>query len=670
MTLKQGQHLNDRYWIAMLVEQGGFGAVYKAWDIVLNHPCALKESYELSPEGQRQFLREAQLLANLAHPNLPRVTDYFTIPEQGQYLVMDFVEGKNLEELRLLAGGRLPEGQALGWITQVLDALVYIHRQDPPVIHRDIKPANIKITPPDENYPQGRAVLVDFGVAKAYDSYKRTTMGARAVTPGYSPYEQYGQSSALTDARTDIYALGATLYTLLTGQEPPESVIRLLRDPLAPPRQLNPALSLQTEAVILKAMHNDPDERYQKASEFKAAIGGLLPVIGSQQPVVGSPQPEVSSPTPAVVVEQPTQSVVEEVYAPSLQPVVQPAVPASPTGGAPGRAGMIPVNRSGVPAGVGVSGGSLPTPPVGMRTAQPARRSSTWKWLGLVAGIAVVTVLASRWIRNSSSGQLTPVSSINARVKTVTPLAGSTQISPVDGMVLSYIPGGTFQMGSESAFGDERPAHAVRLDAFWMDQTEVTNEMYARCVVDSACSPHDGYDTSSYTRDSYYGNVTYADFPVIYVKWDQAAAYCTWAGRELPTEAQWEYAARGGLVGALYPWGNEAPGCALGAQNGAQYGNCLRDDTIAAASFAPNYYGLYDMAGNVMEWVADWYSRTYYSISPVSNPTGPDNGNYKVLRGGGWRYGVGDLRVADRNYNDPLVKTDHVGFRCAASPGN
>ena len=178
MPLAQGQHLNERYWIANLIERGGFGAVYKAWDITLNRPVAIKESYEDSAEGQRQFLREAQLLANLSHSNLPRVIDYFTIPEQGQYLVMEFVEGQTLEELRVLADGQLPEGRVLGWIVQVLDALSYIHSQDPPVIHRDIKPANIKITPADKSHPQGRAMLVDFGVAKAFDPHKRTTMGA------------------------------------------------------------------------------------------------------------------------------------------------------------------------------------------------------------------------------------------------------------------------------------------------------------------------------------------------------------------------------------------------------------------------------------------------------------------------------------------------------------
>ena len=289
MTLAQGQYLNNRYTILELLGQGGFGAVYKAWDNTLNVPCAVKESFLLSPEGQRQFLHEAQILAGLRHPNLPRVTDFFTLPEQGLYLVMDFVEGQDLEQLRAQAGGRLPEAQVLAWIAQVCDALSYLHRQKPPVIHRDIKPANIRLAPPDEDYPLGRAMLVDFGIAKAFDPVMRTTIGARAVTPGFSPHEQYGQTTSVTDPRTDLYSLGATLYALLTGQVPPESVLRLLRDPLVPPRALNPAITPQTETVILQALQNDPELRFQSATRLRAAITDALSTGGSQPPVLDQP---------------------------------------------------------------------------------------------------------------------------------------------------------------------------------------------------------------------------------------------------------------------------------------------------------------------------------------------------------------------------------------------
>jgi serine/threonine protein kinase len=269
VPLSTGQVLNNRYRIVKLLGQGGFGAVYRAWDTSFEMACALKENIETTPEAQRQFVREARMLRNIKHPNLPLVADYFLLPGQGQYLVMDYVEGEDLQEKLSAAGGPLPEAQVVAWMAQICDALAYLHTQNPPIIHRDIKPANIKIT------PQGQAVLVDFGIAKVYDPHLKTTMGARAVTPGYSPPEQYG--AGVTDARTDIYALGATLYTLLTGQLPLESVQRTVGQQMPTPRVLNPRLSTQTEAAIIKALQVVPEQRHQSAAALRLALGKSTP---------------------------------------------------------------------------------------------------------------------------------------------------------------------------------------------------------------------------------------------------------------------------------------------------------------------------------------------------------------------------------------------------------
>ena len=201
-----------------------------------------------------------------------------------------------------------------------------------------------------------------------------------------------------------------------------------------------------------------------------------------------------------------------------------------------------------------------------------------------------------------------------------------------------------------------------------MDIYEVTNAAYAECVAADACSAPSA--SSSDTRSSYYGIATYNNYPVIYVSWSQASEYCAWRGGSLPTEAQWEYAARGGLAGMDYPWGNESPVCTTGVSNGANYSDCSGSDTVSVGSYAPNGYGLYDMAGNVWEWVNDWYSGGYYSVSPGSNPPGPDTGTVKVLRGGAWYDYDGKLRVAYR-YDDylPTVQSYFIGFRCVASPG-
>jgi eukaryotic-like serine/threonine-protein kinase len=288
-SLTQGQVLNNRYRIVKLIGQGGFGAVYRAWDLTLKQPVALKENLDTSPEAQRQFEREATLVAGLRHPNLPRVMDHFFLPGQGQYLVMDFVEGSSVAELLAARGHPFSEEEALPWLQQVCAALDYLHSRQPPVVHRDIKPENIIIT------PEGQAMLVDFGISKVYDAQLATTVGARAVTPGYSPPEQYGAGK--TDARTDIYALGATLYRLLTGAEPPPSVDMIAGvAQLKPPRQLNGRLSQATEQAILQAMSVNISQRFNRASDLFAAVvekpaggsgadkGIKLAAIGSQVP--------------------------------------------------------------------------------------------------------------------------------------------------------------------------------------------------------------------------------------------------------------------------------------------------------------------------------------------------------------------------------------------------
>jgi len=264
MALMPGEVINNRYRIVKMLGQGGFGAVYRAWDTSFNIPCALKENIETSQPAQRQFEREARLLRTLKHRNLPLVIDYFILADKGQYLVMDFVEGEDLQEMLANSNAPLDEAQVIEWALQICDALDYLHKQDPPVIHRDIKPANIRIT------PKGEAMLVDFGIAKIFDAEMQTTLGARAVTPGYAPLEQYGQGT--TDARTDIYALGATMYALLTAERPVESTQRAYEDSLTPPLQLNPNLSPSVSAAIGKAMQTDPNKRFQSAKELQKAL--------------------------------------------------------------------------------------------------------------------------------------------------------------------------------------------------------------------------------------------------------------------------------------------------------------------------------------------------------------------------------------------------------------
>lgn len=272
--LGQGEILQGRYRVIKVLGCGGMGAVYLAEDLRLNNrPVAVKENADTSPEAAAQFRVEAELLATLRHPNLPQVFDYFVEPRTGkQYLVMDYIAGEDLEDI-VEKRGPLDERTALRIMLQIFDAVDFLHRQKPPVIHRDIKPSNIKVQ------PDGTAILVDFGIAKRYLPGKETVGAAAAVTPGYSPPEQYGQG--ITDSRSDIYALGATFYFALTGQVPPEAIERVTHgDKLVPPSHINPRVSTHVEQAILKAMAIRPIDRFQNVSEFKRVL--LTP--GSSRP--------------------------------------------------------------------------------------------------------------------------------------------------------------------------------------------------------------------------------------------------------------------------------------------------------------------------------------------------------------------------------------------------
>ena len=237
---------------------------------------------------------------------------------------------------------------------------------------------------------------------------------------------------------------------------------------------------------------------------------------------------------------------------------------------------------------------------------------------------------------------------------------GDTWTRPVDGKAMVYVPAGTFIMGNAEGEPDERPPHTVVLDGFWIDQTEVSNAQYLRCVEAGDCSPPP--ESGSYTRDPYYGNSTYDDYPVIFVSWYQAADYCAWAGGRLPTEAQWEYAARGS-DGRTYPWGDSAPDCSKANYRGAD-GLCVADTSgVGAYPAGASWCGALDMAGNVWEWVADWYG--HYPSEHQVNPTGPSSGEKRVLRGGSWRYGRISARCAYRGGRRPAGRGGLIGFRCA-----
>ena len=308
--------LNNRYLIIQKIGQGGMGAVYKASDTRLGQKLvAVKELSEAAltdpkerQQAHRAFEQEARMLAQLSHPNLPRVTDHFS--EAGkQYLVMDFIEGQTLQEMLDAARGPLDVDRVVDWAGQLCDVLDYLHNQQPPVIFRDLKPANIMLD------HDGKIKLIDFGIARHFKPGK-TTDTMSFGTAGYAPPEQYGKGQ--TDARSDVYALGATLHQLLTGRDPADNPFNFV-----PPRSLNPKIPKAVERAIIKAVEQDASNRWQSAREMKQALTALP----SGQAVAAAPSTAMQG---------------AYVAAPAAPPVV--AVPAT---SAPARASVKPVHRMG-----------------------------------------------------------------------------------------------------------------------------------------------------------------------------------------------------------------------------------------------------------------------------------------------------------------------------------
>jgi serine/threonine-protein kinase len=669
----------SQYQILEQIGQGGMAAVYKAYQPNLDRYVALKvlAAYLSKTEDfAARFEREARTIARLRHRNILTIYD-FGRRDNLLYLAMEYVSGGTLKQ-RL--GWPQPFEYTLEITSQIGQALAYAHRQG--VIHRDVKPANI-LTPADD-----WCLLSDFGLVKMVeDSMHLTSSGASVGTPQYMSPEQ--AQGLQVDHRSDIYALGVVLYEMLTGRPPfildnPMAVImRQISDPIPPLHKLRSDAPAAIEEVVLKALAKSPENRYQQMEDFLADLRHAYTEVS------GKPHPA-----------QPIFKPPPDFNAIRLKTNIPPALPRRkrrfPWAGLMATLCLMAIIASMFiyfPDSITVLASAITntiiTPPPPPIEPTPTTTSA------IVAVTPAETTTPAPTNTPSSTPTAAkptptptkpaPATLTPTPIPTATPQLIQTKIWGADGAEMVFIPAGPFIMGSDSLGDDERPARQVEVADFWIDRTEVTNQQFARFVTET------GYQTEAerqgwgwvHNGDDWQ-EVGGADWrhprgpesvidnkmnhPVVLVSWNDADAYCRWAQKRLPTEAEWEKAARGPAIGPdndhIYAWESS-----FDSQK-ANTEEAQLNDTTPVGYFSPqgdSPYGAADMTGNVWEWVADWYAADYYSQAPAQNPPGPAGGSDKILRGGSWLFDAFYAQTTFRYNIRPNYTYDFAGFRCSVS---
>jgi len=678
-----------QYEIVEEIGRGGFAVVYRARDTELDLIVALKvlhPYWAADPGFTARFRQEARAAAGLRHPHV--VTVHEVGEEAGQhYLAMAFLPGRTLD--KRLAEGPLPVEQAVSIVEQVAGALDEIHGRG--LVHRDVKPGNIMLD------DAGQATLLDFGIVRAAEGTRLTTTMAVLGTPEYMAPEQAElEEVAGIDWRADIYALGVVAYEMLVGRPPftgksPTAILhKHIYEPPPTPIALNPDLPAGLEPALLEALAKGREERFQRAGTFAARLRRAL---------LSESQIREREAQLAPLYEQLQAAAAEEDWAEVLA--------------LGGQMRVLDPDYRDVPELMEWARTQMRRP---RRKPMPA-----WAWI--VGGVALLALLIGLggWALGwwpAGEPTATPVHTATSPPPTATPapptgtpaptpapirapVLGDTWIRPADGMVMVYVPGGTFQMGSDAsdpdADDDEFPQHFVTLNGFWIDQTEVTNGQFARFVEERGYETdagREGWGWVILEGSTAWEQIEGADWqhpegpesdvsdrmdhPVVLVSWNDAAAYCEWAGGRLPTEAEWEYAARG-EQGYIYPWGDEFD-CSRGnfddeteitddvGPGGEGCDGYVRTAPVGSFPGGVSWCGALDLAGNIWEWVADWYGD--YSSGAQTNPTGPVTGDSRVLCGGAFDNVEASVRAANRYGSDPGSRYGTFGFRCVGgAPG-
>ena len=720
-NVQMGQLIENRYRVEKSLGTGGMAEVFLAEDTRLGRKVAMKvvrmDEIPLSMQAEvhKRFEREPRALARMQHPNIVSIHDYGFIGEEP-FFIMDYIAGGSFDKL---IKARLNYREVARLLAPVADALAYAHDQQ--ILHRDVKPSNILIT------TSGQPVLMDFGIAKVLSHDARTSItqaGMSVGTPAYMAPEQWRGE---VFPQTDGYALGIVFYQMLTGEVPYTDEITMnvalkhMTEPIPQLCKTRPDLPADIDLFLRRALAKDKNDRFVSMHQYREALN-IIAQGGSLSAFLGEDETELRIPTPPGVRqvrsdETPTELPQQRFSAPPPQqpPVRQPQ--SAPSQQFPD--GYYPV-----------------TPP---QSAPKKKGFPVWGWFLIAFGaLAVLAVVIIALVLGSMIGKPTPspyvVSDLNQTrtaqaqanisdennaeqqnptnppqaVPTDTPRPEASTPVPTytalptntvsagyqdgdsivwqrDNAVMVYVSAGTFLQGSEISVDpdtytiNEGPIREVYLDAFWIDETEVTNEQFAAFVDATGYTTsaeqlgssqirvdEDNWNTVAGMDWQHPDGTSYSyndDYPVVHVSWYDAAAYCKWAGKKLPTEAQWEKAARG-PDGNKYPWGFSNPTGSL-----AMYGD--PDGAPRAVRSYPSgvsYYGAYEMAGNVWELVNDFYERDYYQSAPNTNPTGPSSGDFHVAKGGSYGFEPSVIRSAVRVRRGPSQSFSDMGFRCVAIP--
>lgn len=566
MELQPGTNLCDgKYTIEAKIGEGGFGITYKAIQNGLNRVVCIKEyfpagkctratkkntvfvqgtSEQVFEKYRQAFVREAKMLATLHHPNIVEVLDVFD-ENNTSYMVMSFVKGKSLQQI-VETRGKLPYPETVNYIAQITNAVGYIH--DHHILHRDIKPDNIMIT------ADFKAILIDFGSAREFEQDK-TQVHTSMLTHGYAPTEQYTANSR-KGSYTDIYAIGATFYFVLTGQVPMESAARLTEQ-MPSPKDLVPEIPEEANRTILKAMQLKAENRHQTVHEFMDDIRNVKPSVLVDETIGGSPQ-------------QPTSK-------------------------------------------------------------------RTWYIISAIGCFVALLIGYFLWGRNGS--ELVEENKPQ-EIKTY------SFISIYDYPMVK-VNGGTFIMGSNQTDEDDCLPHTVTLSDFYIGQFEVSQGFWTKIMNDNPSEYQDVDDINNFPVE----NVSFEEVQVFINRLNNK----TGKSFSLPTEAQWEFAARGGT---------QSKGTNFA---GSQYPNNIWFDknNPVMLKFPPsvNELGIYQMSGNVAEWCLDYYNRMFYSQSNKSkNPLNTKANNSRVVRGGSFDDTDPEyVTVYYRNSGNDA--TGYIGFR-------